>query len=68
MFELVSTSTEHNDGGANCFISNRLDHFVSFFKTPLKVQQLDGSSTPALGYGLKLIQCQTTGKLSNRHH
>jgi hypothetical protein len=56
----VSTSIEHNDGGANCFISNNLDHFVNIFKTPLQVKQLDGSPTPAIGYGLKLIQCPTT--------
>jgi hypothetical protein len=61
MFEIMSTSIEHNDGGANCYLSNRLDHFVSFFKTPLKVTQLECSSTSALGYGLKLIQCQSTG-------
>jgi hypothetical protein len=61
MFDIVSTSIEHNDGGANCFISNSLDHFVSLFRTPLHIKQLDGSSTLALGYGLKLIQCQKTG-------
>jgi hypothetical protein len=61
MFEFISTSLEHNDGGANCFISNRLDHFVNFSKTPLQVCRLDGSTTSALGYGLTLIQCQTSG-------
>jgi hypothetical protein len=56
----VTTSTEHNDGGANCFITNDISHFTSFIPKVLQVKQLNGGLTKALGYGLKLIQCPTT--------
>ena len=60
MFEFITTSDEHNDGGANCFISNDLSHFTSYTPRPLQIKQLDGSKASALGFGLKLIQCPTT--------
>ncbi len=56
----IVTSTEHNDGGANCFIKNDISHFTSFIPKLLQVKQLNGGMTKALGYGLKLIQCPTT--------
>jgi hypothetical protein len=52
----ITTSIEHNDGGANCFIINNKRHFVNLISRPLQVQQLDGSIAVAEGYGLKLIQ------------
>jgi hypothetical protein len=51
---------EHNDGGANCFITNNLQHFTHYTPRPLRIKQLDGSTVSALGFGLKLIQCPTT--------
>jgi hypothetical protein len=56
----IVTSTEHNDGGANCFIKNDISHFTSFIPKLLQVKQLNGGMTKALGYGLKLRQCPTT--------
>ena len=60
-FELNSTSDEHNDGGANCFISNNILHFTNYVTSPLQVKQLNGSTITALSYGLKHLQCQHTG-------
>ncbi len=48
-FNPSSTSIEHNDGGADCFISNTLSHFISFIQQPLSVIQLDGSTVRAKG-------------------
>jgi hypothetical protein len=50
---------EHNDGGANCFITNNKDHFIQYTHRSLQVHQLDGSIAPAQGFSLKLIQCPT---------
>ncbi len=44
----------------NCFICNDISHFTSFTSKPLRVKQLNGSTVPALGYGLKLIQCPSS--------
>jgi hypothetical protein len=55
-FKVLCPSIEHNDGGANCFISNDQRHFVNFLPQTLHVKQLDGSIAKALGFGLKLIQ------------
>jgi hypothetical protein len=52
----IVTSTEHNDGGANCFITNDISHFPSFILKLLHIKQLNGGMTKALSYGLKLIQ------------
>jgi len=60
LFTVVKDSIEHNDGGANCFITNDMSHFTSFIPRNLQVRQLNGSTATAHGYGLKLIQCQTT--------
>jgi hypothetical protein len=57
MFDFITTSKEHNGGGANCFITNDLGHFTSYISKPIHVKQLNGSTIKALGYGLKLIQC-----------
>ncbi len=57
-FTTTASSVEHNDGGANCFITNNKEHFVNFISCPIKIQQLDGSIVSALGFGLKLIQHQ----------
>jgi len=59
-FEFITKSKEHNDGGTNGFISNDLSHFTSFLPKSLHVKQLSDRTIPALGYGLKLIQCLTT--------
>ena len=56
-FDIVTVSTDYNDGGANCFIKNDLSHFTSYISKPIYVNQLNGSTIKALGYGLKLIQC-----------
>jgi len=53
-------SIGHNNGGANCFISNNINHFTSFIAKPLLVKQLNGSTVKAIGYGLKLLQCPAT--------
>jgi hypothetical protein len=58
--EYVITSQEHDDGGANCFISNDITHFTSYLAKPLLFKQLNHSSVKALGYGLNLIQCPST--------
>jgi len=60
LFDFVTTSKEHNDGGANCFITNDINHFTSYLQNPIYVKQLNGSTVQALGYGLKLVQCPTT--------
>jgi hypothetical protein len=60
-FTISDISIEHNDGGANCFITNNKDHYINFISTPLHVKQLDGSIASALGYGLKLIQHPSSG-------
>ncbi len=52
----ITNSIEHNDGGANCFITKNKSHFVNFISRPLQVQQLNGSIATAEGYGLKLLQ------------
>jgi len=62
-FTRICTSKEHNNGGANCFISNYLRHFTSFLPKPLQVKQLNGCMATALRYGLKLIQCPTTNTI-----
>jgi len=36
-----------------------MDHFTSFIPRQLHIYQLNGSTVPALGCGLKLIQCPT---------
>jgi hypothetical protein len=59
----VATSKEHNDGGANCFISNDISHFTSYITKALHVKQLNGTTVKALGYGLKLIQCSITNTI-----
>ena len=60
MFQPITTSIEHNDGGANCFISNNINHFTNFIAKPILVKQLNGSTVKAIGYGLKLLQCPAT--------
>jgi hypothetical protein len=55
-FTPICSSVEHNDGGANCFISNNITHFVSYLPQKLSIRQLDGSTATASGFGLKLIQ------------
>jgi hypothetical protein len=51
------THIEHNDCGANCFITNSKEHFTQYTPRPLQVCQLDGSIATAEGFELKLIQC-----------
>jgi hypothetical protein len=60
LFTTIYVSIEHNDGGANCFITNNKSHFIFYTPQNLHIQQLDGSITSAQGYGLKLIQDPTT--------
>ena len=60
LFITVTTSQEHNYGGANCFITNDITHFTRFLPKFLQVKQLNGCMVKALGYGLKLIQCPIT--------
>jgi hypothetical protein len=59
-FHFVTYSIEHNDGGANCFITNDSSHFTSYHHHPVKVKLLNGSTAHAQGFGIKLIQCPTT--------
>jgi hypothetical protein len=63
LFTPITSSLEHNDGGANCFITNDISHFTSYLSKPLQVKQLNGSTVKALGYGLKLVQCPTTSTI-----
>jgi len=53
-FITVCTSREHNDGGANCFISNNIHHFATYTPSLCAIIQLDGSTTSALRIGLNL--------------
>ncbi len=59
----MDNTLEHNDGGANCFISNNKSHFIWFKPSIQTITQLDGTKTTALGYGLKLIQCPNTKQI-----
>jgi len=59
LFTINGTTTEHYDGGANCFITNSKEHFIQYTPCSLQVHQLDGSIATAEGFGLKLIQWPT---------
>lgn len=58
----IDSSIEHNDGGANCFISSKREHFTTYIPPQQSITQLDGST--ALGFGVKLILCPSTNTVT----
>lgn len=63
-FTFVTYSVKHNNGDANCFITNNLQHFTSYCHHPIKVKLLNGSLSNAVVFAIKLIQCPTTNTIT----